>query len=61
MDSYDIKRLALILAINAEIEGLKAENAARVSNNLTIAYDEDSFNEKATQLRNLAYSHNYEL
>jgi hypothetical protein len=26
MDHYDVKRLALVCAVNAEIEGMKAEN-----------------------------------
>ena len=48
MNEYDIKRLALVLAIQAEIEGMKAEGT----------YSWGSFHQKAEELRELAYKHN---
>jgi len=32
MTTYDIKRLALVLAVQADIEGMKVENLIRTSN-----------------------------
>lgn len=57
MNEYDVKRLALVLALQAEIEGMKAENKQReiMKNNLT--YSEQAFKEKAIMLTNLAHSH----
>ena len=55
MESYDIKRLGLILAIQAEIEGMKIENETGIS------YDQRHFDEKAEQLRNLATCHGEQL
>lgn len=61
MNNYDVKRLALILAIQSEIEGMKALNSDRLQNNHTIAYMDDSFFEKAEELRNLASKHDDQL
>jgi len=61
MNEYDVKRLALVLAIQAEIEGMKAENMQRERLNHSVAYTESSFCEKAEELRNLAYLHNEQL
>jgi hypothetical protein len=61
MDHYDVKRLALVCAVNAEIEGMKAENENRKQLNHSMAYDEESFTEKAMELRNLAFIHNDQL
>lgn len=58
MNEYDVKRLALVLSIQAEIEGMKAENLVREQNNHSPAYMEAAFQEKACQLTNLAYVHN---
>jgi hypothetical protein len=55
MDEYDIKRLALILAVQARIEGMKAENAQRVTQNHSMAYLEADFEHMAVELENLAY------
>ena len=57
MDDYTVKRLALILAIQAEIEGMKAENEERMFLGRGVAYDESSFLEKAEELRVLASKH----
>jgi len=40
MNSYDVKRFALILAVQAEIESMKAENVSRDRRDVPIAYDE---------------------
>lgn len=61
MNEYDVRRLALVLAIQAEIEGMKAENQQRLFLNESIAYDETRFVQMAEKLRNLAYSHNEQL
>lgn len=54
MTTYDVKRLALVLAIQAEIEGMKAFNLIRESNGMTIGYDQDQFDDMANLLRDLA-------
>ena len=61
MDSYDVRRLALVLAVQAEIEGMRVENIMSKYYTRTIVYDEKKFKEKAEQLRNLAASHNEQL
>lgn len=58
MNEYDVKRLALVLAIQAEIEGMKAENSQYESSQ---PHPISKFNEKAEELRNLAYTHNEQL
>jgi len=54
MDSFIIHKLALILAIQAEIEGMKAENEQRKTNNEAMAFTEEDFSYKANELRVLA-------
>jgi hypothetical protein len=61
MNEYDVKRLALVLALQTEIEGMKAENAARERLNCAASYGEGSFQEMTEKLRNLAYCHNEQL
>jgi len=61
MTSSDIKRYALILAEQAEIEGMKAENTMREQNNSSLAYTGSQFSDKADNLRNLAYTPDDEL
>lgn len=58
---YNVRRLALVLAVQAEIEGMKAENAQRVQDNQSMAYLEKQFRDKAEELRSLAYAHNEQL
>lgn len=60
MNEYDIKRLALVLAVQAEIEGMKAENLVREQNGLSPAFIEQ-FDQKAEELRMLSYKHNDQL
>jgi len=61
MTTYDIKRLALVLAVQADIEGMKVENLIRTSNGLSPAYSEDAFDRKANELRYLADVHDEQL
>lgn len=58
MNEYDVKRLALVLAIQSEIEGMKSDNILRQQNNEPLAYVGVEFNHKAEELRTLAYAHN---
>ncbi|MBP4139980.1 hypothetical protein [Flavobacterium geliluteum] len=60
-DYYNTKRLALILAVQAEIEGMKSANEDRKQQNHTMAHPSEDFQEKAMDLRNLAYAHNESL
>ena len=52
MESSDIKRLALILAVQAEIEGMKVANKVSDSG---VVHGQWHFAEKAEQLKHLAY------
>lgn len=61
MNKYDVKRLALILAVQAEIEGMKAYNKQREIEGGSIGYNEQHFNEMAVQLTNLAHAHDEQL
>ena len=61
MNEYDVKRLSLILAIQSEIEGMKADNAIRQQNNESFAYNGAEFECKSEELRILAYAHNENL
>ena len=54
---YNVKRLALILAVQAEIEGMKSENKQRELIGHDLTYNEGHFQEKAAELKTLAYSH----
>jgi len=57
MEGTDVKRLALILAVQAEIEGMKIENLCRELAGHSPSYNESIFNIKAEELRELAYKH----
>lgn len=61
MTNYDIKRLALVLAVQAEIEGMKAENLQRDQQEMSPAYPNEMFQDMAEQLRNLAAMHDEQL
>ncbi len=61
MKAYDVKRLALVFAVQAEIEGMKAENISREQNGQFPAYGAEQFNECASRLENLAYAHDEQL
>jgi len=57
MDHYNVKRLALVLAVQAEIEAMKAHNA---TDNFQ-KYLETEFWDRAKKLEDLAYAHNEQL
>ena len=61
MNNFDVKRLALILAVQAEIEGMKAENMQCEVCGNSMAYNDRNFQDKADELRNLAYIHDEQL
>ena len=61
MNEYDVKRLAEVLAIQAEIEGMKFENLKREQFNESHAYTDNDFNNKAEELRIMASKHNEQL
>ena len=61
MNEYDIKRLAEILAIQAEIDGMKFENIQREQSNFSHAYTNEDFQIKAEELRIIASKHNDQL
>lgn len=55
MEYMDVRRLGLILAIQAEIEAMKAENEIRKYNSEVIVYGLQEFQAKAEELRNFSY------
>tara|TARA_R110000851_G_scaffold254895_1_gene407505 strand:+ start:779 stop:967 length:189 start_codon:yes stop_codon:yes gene_type:complete len=57
IDHYTVKRLALVLAVQAEIEGMKSENAHRENCGNAQAYGDEDFQSKANELENLAHAH----
>ena len=58
---YNVKRLALVLAVQAEIEGMKSENILREQNEQPPAYGEKQFADMAHSLRALAYASDEQL
>jgi hypothetical protein len=52
--TVDAKKFGLILAIQAEIEGMKAENMLRQQTGEYVCYGQDCFFNKAEQFRELA-------
>ena len=58
---YNVKRLGLILAKQAEIEGMKAANQKAKFVNSGCTYDYDDFQIKAWELEQLAHAHNEQL
>lgn len=61
MTTADIKRLGLILAIQAEIEGMKAWNKMCEIGGGDQLYNEESFFKKADELRNIVNKHDDQL
>lgn len=61
MDKYTVKRLALILAVQAEMEGMKAANMQRQACGESMCYTDNDFCCKADQLIRLANKPNEEL
>jgi hypothetical protein len=50
MNNQELNKLAKIYAIQAEIDGMKAENECRKSQNFATIYHEVNFNQKAQEL-----------
>lgn len=61
MNEYDIKRLALILSVQAEIEGMKIANIEREQRDESPAYNNGHFQEQSKLLSDLAYKYNEQL
>ena len=61
MDDYTVKRLALVLAVQAEIEGMKTSNLIRELSNDSLIYNEGDFQERSQRLTILAHAHNEQL
>lgn len=61
MNDYTVKRLALTLAIQAEIEGMKVANTIREMRDESPMYNEGHFQEAASELRELANKHDEQL
>jgi len=61
MNEYDVKRLAEVLAIQAEIEGMKVANLERELQGFALAYGEELFVQAAEDLRIVASKHNDQL
>jgi len=53
---YNVRRLALVLAIQAEIDGMKVKNLTDPG-----TYNEQQFMDKAEELRSMAYCHDEQL
>ena len=61
MDSYTVKRLALVLAVQAEIDGMKARNKIEEVNGHEPPHGFEEFKNKSVELQNLAYTHDEQL
>jgi hypothetical protein len=59
MNEFDIKRLALVYALQADIEAMKVSNKQRDDDNPL--YDADQFYLKSDELQQLAAKHNDQL
>ena len=57
MESNDLKKLALIYSMQAEIEGMKADNVQSEIEGKSLAYVYEDFKAKAAELENLAHVH----
>lgn len=64
MNEYDIKRFGLILAKQAELEGMKARNRQKnidAKNPELPTYNDEDFCRKAEEIENIVYMHNEQL
>jgi len=61
MTEFTPHRLALVLAIMAELEAMKLQNQLHPDSIETQGYKPHQFFEKAEELRNLAYAHDMQL
>ena len=58
MTNYDVKRLALTLAVQAEIEGMRADNNQHEQDQ---PWEGDIFRKKAEELRVIVSKHDEQL
>jgi hypothetical protein len=64
MTEYDIKRFGLILAKQAELEGMKARNRQKhidAKNPDLPTYNDESFWRKAQEIEKIVYMHDHQL
>lgn len=61
MNETAVKRLGLILSIQAEIEGMKADNLHREQNGLSPAWGIEAFDCKAEEIKDIVYKHEDQL
>ncbi|MFA9212506.1 MAG: hypothetical protein ACEQSR_01480 [Candidatus Methylacidiphilales bacterium] len=61
MNEYDVKRLAQVLSIQAEIEGMKSENMLKEQIKESPSYGYSHFSEMADILMKLGNCHNDQL
>lgn len=61
MEYNDVKRFGLILAVQAEIEGMKTSNEQYLFARECPKYSEQDFKNKAEELRKLSYVHDEQL
>jgi len=57
MTDAGVKRLILVTALEAEVQGMIAENAQRTDDGLAQAYDNAQFVYMAEQMREIANMH----
>jgi len=55
MNEQTVRALGFILACNARVEGMKAENMAKARVSEPMAYDDDDFNNQAFQMERIAH------
>jgi hypothetical protein len=61
MTNYDVKRLALVYAKQAEIEGMKAENRALKFEGTQVQFRKSDFEQKVMEMESIAYMHDEQL
>jgi hypothetical protein len=61
MNEYDVRRLALVLALQANIEGMKSDNMLADKNGHPPIHTQSDFDNMAGKLSDLAYAHNEQL
>lgn len=54
MDAHTVRIFGFILAASVRVEGMKAENQARIARGECAAYGEDAFNIEAAHIESLA-------
>ena len=61
MEEVDIKRLALVIAIQTEVVGMEHDNRQNERDNCDHRYTKEHFDAKAEELRTIAYTHRDQL